>query len=273
MRILISLCLLCVACEAFAFYQNNLFSSNPYSDAMGGISIYSVHAENPALSALNPDMQIAVSYKNHYWTNELNCWKGSFSMPTPWFVAAVAFDGYGYEHYNRFCASGQLARKLSSSISIGAGVDVHSFYYTGREGRKTNVTVRIGTVFEPQNRFLAALWIDNPFQTGFKTEQSEKEKIPTNILGGFRLFLTEETQWSVEVENCNFSSWRIKTGMEYAVKSFAIRCGVFGMPIVPTIGFGFFFSDFSLDLSAQYHNLLGVSLGCGLKWRFTGKNK
>ncbi len=267
MRFLLFFAFLNILFKSYAFYQNDLNINDPYSDAMGDISIYSNHIENPSLSTLVVDKQLNISFKNHYWTNELNSWKCSFSTPTPWFSTSVSFAGYGYDRYNYFYAGGNLGKSLSSSFALGVGATVYSLYYTGCENRKNNLTVRIGASYNREEKFLLSCWIANPFQTGFYNRYEEKEKLPLHVLSAFRLFMTDETQWAVEVESSGRSSWRAKTAFEYATKSFAIRCGVFGKPIIPTAGFGFSFSGFSLDLSGQYHNQLGVSLCCGLKWK------
>ena len=250
-----------------AFCQAYFNFNDSYSDAIGGISIYSGHIENPSLATLIEEKRLSLSYKNHYLTNELNSWRSSFYSPMPWFAAGISLSGYGFEHYNYFNVGGNIGKNLSSSLAAGVGVNLYSLYYTGCDGRKNNLSVRIGASFTKKN-LLVSCWVANPFQTGFYNEQDEKETFPTLLLVGFRLSLTEETQWSAEVENSDFSFWKIKTGFEYRIKSFAVRCGVFGKPVVPTAGVGFFFSDFSLDLSGQYHNQLGVSVGCGVGWRF-----
>ena len=268
MRFLLFFAFLNISFNSLASYHNELNSNDSYSGAMGNISIYSVHVENPSLSTLIESKRLDFSFKNHYWVNELNLWRCSFSSPTPWFAASISLAWYGYEHYNYFHAGGRMGKKLSSSLAIGMGVDLYSLYYTGCDDRKNNLAVRIGATLIPKEKFLFSCWIANPFQTGLYNQTDEKEKLPIQIFSGFRLLLTEETQWSVEVENNDFSLWRAKTGFEYGTKSFAIRCGLFAKPIVPTAGVGFSISDFSLDLAGQYHNRLGISICCGLKWRF-----
>lgn len=268
MRFLFFFAFLNISFNGFASNQNELNSNDPYSGAMGDISIYSVSAGNPSLSTLIECKRLDVSFKNHYWTSELNSWRCSFSSPASWFATGISLSGYGYEHYNYFHAGGNVGKNLSSSLAIGMGINVYSLYYAGCDGRKNNITVRIGATFTPEKKFLFSCWIANPFQTGFYNQIDEKEKLPVQIFTGFRLLLTEETQWSVEIENSDFSLWKVKTGFEYEVKSVAVRCGLFAKPVVPTGGIGFSFSDFSLDLSVQYHNRLGVSFCCGLGWKF-----
>lgn len=267
MRFILFFAFLNISYSGLALYRNELNFSDPYSEAMGDISIYSGQIKNPSLSLIE-DKQLKISYKNHYWTNELSSWRCSFSSPALWFATGISFSGYGYEHYNYFSLGGSLGKNVSSSLAVGVGVNVYSLYYTGCEGRENNLTVRIGASFYPEEKLLVSCWIANPFQTGFYNRYDEKEKLPVQIFGGFRLSLTEETQWSAEVENSDLSYWKVKTGFEYRTKSFAVRCGVLGKPVVPTTGISFSFSDFSLDLSGQYHNLLGVSVSCGLVWKF-----
>ena len=268
MRFLLFFAFLNISFSGLASYPNELNSNDPHLGAMGAISIYSVHIENPSLSTLIDDKRLNISFKNHYWVSELNSWRCSFTSPTPWFATNISLSGFGYEHYNYFHAGGNIGKNLSSSLAVGMGVDLYSLYYAGIDGRKNNLAVRIGTAFTPNEKFLLSCWIVNPLQTGFYNQYDEKEKLPVQIFSGFRLLLTEETQWSVEVENNDFSLWRVKTGFEYEAKLFAVRCGLFAKPVVPTAGIGFSFSDFSLDISGQYHNRLGVSLCLGVGWKF-----
>ena len=268
MRFLFFFAFLNISFNSFASGQDDPNDNDPYSGAMGDISIYSVYAGNPSLSTLIECKRLNVSFKNHYWTNELNSWRCSFSSPSSWLATGISLSGYGYEHYNYFHIGGDAGKDLSSSLAMGIGVDVYSLYYTGCDGRKNNLTIRIGAVFTPEKKFLFSCWIANPFQTGFYNQTGEKEKLPVQISSGFRLLLTEETRWSVEIENSDFSRWKVKTGFEYEVKPVAFRCGLFAKPVVPTGGIGFSFLDFSLDLSVQYHNQLGVSFCCGLGWKF-----
>ena len=269
MRFFVFFILINISIDLLAENRNDLNLIDPCSEALGTVSIYSMHTENPAmLPVQDADNRLSISHKNHYLTQELNSWKGSFTSHTQWFTTGISLAGYGYEHYNHLALGGSVGRSLSSSVAIGVGVNLLSLYYTGCEGRKNNLTVRIGTVVAPDAKYLISCWIDNPFQSGFLNEHGEEEKLPTVIYGGFRLSLTENTQWSVEAENGDFSTWRIKSGFEYAIKSFAIRCGAFGKPVIPTVGFGFSFLDFALNISGRYHNLLGISLSCGIQWKF-----
>jgi hypothetical protein len=57
--------------------------------------------------------------------------------------------------------------------------------------------------------------------------------------------------------------------MEYQpFEDFTIRTGIKGGPLLPSLGMGYGFSPFAVDVAIVYHPVLGVSPGVGLQFTF-----
>jgi hypothetical protein len=244
-------------------HAEELISNDPYSNSLGNISFYSRHKDNPSLLSNVAVPELILTGKNHYFTSELNDIKVSFLLPMGWSTASFFFEGYGYKHYNNLIGGFQLAKLISSSFSLGTGIQIRSLYYTGSDKRKYLIVPKIGMNWTGKE-FLFSLWADNLL--GKRYSSNFSISCPVRLMCGFRVFFNEEVQWGMEVENNDFYYWRVKSGFEYQVEHFAIRCGLYTAPLIPTLGIGFSLSDFMLDLAMQYHNQLGISLSYGLKW-------
>lgn len=58
-------------------------------------------------------------------------------------------------------------------------------------------------------------------------------------------------------------------GLEYQLyKQFYVRAGMKATPLLPTIGIGYCFLGFTVDVATVYHSVLGISTGIGLKYSF-----
>ena len=58
-------------------------------------------------------------------------------------------------------------------------------------------------------------------------------------------------------------------GLEYtAFDSFFIRAGIQTAPLLPSLGIGYNFSCFTIDVASIYHPILGMSTGLGLSFSF-----
>jgi hypothetical protein len=248
--------------SAFSCFEES-FVGDPYSNAMGSITIFSLHKENPALLTEARFPELVFTYKNHYLTSELNRWKASFLKPFQECTVNFLLEGSGYEHYNDLVFSSQIAKKISSSLSIGTGIHLHGLYYTGSYERLFTVLTRLGGSWANEY-FLISLWSDN-FLHAALGPQEEMIRYPISFVGGFRMALSEEARYAVEIENTDFTNWRVKAGFEYHTDIFAVRCGAYTNPLIPTLGMGIFFSGFTLDVGTQYSNQLGIVVGVGLK--------
>ena len=72
---------------------------------------------------------------------------------------------------------------------------------------------------------------------------------------------------SVGTENENLVVGNL--GLEYtAFDSFFIRAGIQTAPLLPSLGIGYNFSCFTIDVASIYHPILGMSTGLGLSFSF-----
>ena len=58
-----------------------------------------------------------------------------------------------------------------------------------------------------------------------------------------------------------------RVGVEYKLMdNFCVRMGVRTTPLLPTFGIGYKLHSFVIDAAAQYHPVLGMSTGIGVKY-------
>lgn len=254
MRFLTIMSILCFFVSAKSEEREKI-EENPRSMAVGGVSMLSSTFENPSLSALGLRTNLSVFYESKYLMSELGTGKCMFQSPQEWGTVGFAISGFGYDRYNRLRASGQYARFLSPSLALGVGVDLHSYYYEGVQERLFRFGFRFGALFNVSERLVLSAWNDS-------RKRLKDGKFVHRISGGGSLNLKSESRWLFEVETFQFDSWQYRTGFEYKVGKFFMRCGARALPVEPSLGVGFDLSSFAFDFSASYHNQLGLTI-CG----------
>jgi hypothetical protein len=103
----------------------------------------------------------------------------------------------------------------------------------------------------------------NPF--GIYYSSHERYSIPATYLCGLAYSVDESVLLMAEIESSTDLRLVFKGGIEYDYqKRFFLRLGMTSQPWRITSGAGIAFTQFHVDLSAEYHSYLGFSPGISI---------
>ena len=93
------------------------------------------------------------------------------------------------------------------------------------------------------------------------------ERLPTVIRLGGDYNFSDRVILAIETDKDISQKAEFKAGIEYkAVKEFYLRIGVSTNPTLTCFGFGINLKNFKMDVSATYHQTLGISPQIGLSY-------
>ena len=249
---------------------DNLRISDIRSLGMGGNGVTQSVLFNPALVALYTDKVLHLEYFNRYMLKELGTMSGSFYYPNQLLSAGVDISVFGFDKYREMMVRVLGGKRLGDQWALGLGVH-YSFLQTDLlENTRSRLSTDLGITFSPIDKLLIGMLIMNLPSVSIGDKDIEIED--------FNYYLIQISfQWeiinsllitgSAGTENENLVVGNL--GLEYtAFDSFFIRAGIQTAPLLPSLGIGYNFSCFTIDVASIYHPILGMSTSLGLSFSF-----
>ena len=265
--------LLSLFAGVFSLYVHgvdNLRLPDVRSVGMGGNVATQSILFNPALIVDKDKKSIHLEYFNRYMLKELGTMSGSFYYPNQLLSAGVDISVFGFDKYREMMVRVLGGKRLGDQWALGLGVH-YSFLQTDLlENTRSRLSTDIGITFFPIDKLLIGMLIMNFPSVSIGDKNIEIED--------FNYYLIQISfQWeiinsllitgSVGTENENLVVGNF--GLEYtAFDSFFIRAGIQAAPLLPSLGIGYNFSCFTIDVASIYHPILGMSTGLGLSFSF-----
>lgn len=255
----------------YAKAGNENFPIGARSAAMGNASVslsdvWSAQHNQAGLGFLHT-ASAGVYYENRFLLKELSIKGGALAMPVKGGTLGLCITNFGYSLYseNKFCLS--FAKAFGDKFSVGIAMDYLTTKIAEGYGKKGVFVAEIGLQAKPIKGLTIGAHVYNPTRT--QLADYNTERIPTIIrLGGDYTF-SDKITLAVESEKDIAQRAVFKAGIEYrAVKEFYLRAGVSTNPTLSSFGFGVNLSNFKLDLSANYHQTLGISPQLSLTFTF-----
>ena len=227
--------------------------------ALGGIRSVGSELTNPASISFPEKNQVGLSAISRFGMKELSTGGLYGLFPNSRLDIGIQFASYGYEDYRLSRGEVSLAKKISSTFSIGVQIRcLHEDSFL-QEDAETFLSGDPGIFWK----------IHPKFEIGFITENlldtSDSFK-PTFYVGGiykptshFQIFLENgfDTQKNIH----------ISLGIEYEILStLDIRCGFRSDTSNPGIGATWKFNEWRIDVAFLLHNKLNVSSGIGISY-------
>ena len=233
--------LLSLFAGVFSLYVHgvdNLRLPDVRSVGMGGNVATQSILFNPALIVDKEKKSIHLEYFNRYMLKELGTMSGSFYYPNQLLSAGVDISVFGFDKYREMMVRVLGGKRLGDQWALGLGVH-YSFLQTDLlENIRSRLSTDLGITFSPIDKLLIGMIINSLLITG--SVGTENENL---VVGNF--------------------------GLEYtAFDSFFIRAGIQTAPLLPSLGIGYNFSCFTIDVASIYHPILGMSTGLGLSFSF-----
>jgi hypothetical protein len=237
---------------------------------MGGNEAVSSALFNPSLIALCGGNRICMNYFNRYGVKELGTLNGSFYVPNRILPFGADVSTFGYGAYRESLFRLLLAKRLNAQWTLGVGFQ-YAFLQTELfEDKAGRLSTDIGLTFAPVDNWLIGLLIMNMPSVRVGDELIEVKDFKTYLIqAGIRWEVINDVFIVCTIAHNDEQALTGAVGMEYRpFTDFTFRTGLKGSPLLPSLGVGYSFSPFAVDVAIVYHPVLGVSSGIGLQVAF-----
>jgi len=261
----------------FCFFQNALAADNyPVGARSAGVANASVTYSdvwaayhNQAGLALLKNISLGTYFENRFLVSQLGLRSFAAAVPVNK-IGAFALSGtfFGYTVYSEKKAGLAFAKKLGEKISAGVQLDyMNTFFNDEFYGSRSSFAVEGGILAEPIKNLRIGVHVFNPSKA--KIAEYGDERIPVIMRFGASYKFSEKVLVSSEVEKDIDYKNVFKAGVEYhPIDVLYIRGGISSNPSLSCFGFGLKLKQFLIDVSTQYHEVLGFSPQVSLGYEF-----
>jgi hypothetical protein len=211
--------------------------------------------------AFNRQKELGAFVYNRFKMKELNTMGIYTLVPNRAIDAGFLLSAYGYEDYRLLQGRVNLAKKLSSSFSIG-----------------TNLTyLNENSILEPESEhyFSADIGlyyrINESFETAFITENLLHTSSPFPVICdlGIRYRLLPDCFVLIETGYDFRKHLDVKAGIEYEIAGqFSVRAGFGSQPETLSLGFAYTGTRWKTEVAFLFHPVLGLSSAIGVSYFF-----
>jgi len=225
---------------------------------------------NPALLALSEEKSIGFHYFNRYSLKELKTITGNIYLPNDILPVGINFSSFGYEAYQEHLFRLLLGKHLNEHWTLGVSFQYTSLVTELFDEHLAQIATDIGIVYSPVDNLLIGLLAMNLPSVSVGDKIVETKGLAHYLLQlGFQWRIINSMLISAFAENSEEQRLTGGFGIEYLpFDNFCLRAGLKASPFLPSLGIGFRFSSFTLDVAAVYHSVLGISSGVGLIFSF-----
>lgn len=236
---------------------------------MGMCGVSNTSLFNPALVSRESYKSISINYFNYYGLKELGTINAEFSYPNNYISAGANISSFGYDQYRISMFRLFTGKTLNEKWSIGVSLQYTILQTVLVDENPQYLSADIGLLFSPVKNLSIGMSIqDFPCVEIRKRYVNDIESVVFYSLQiGFEWEVINNMLIVGNVETDKNISISGRVGVEYKlIDNFCVRIGVRTTPLLPTFGIGYKFRSFVIDAAAQYHQVLGISTGIGVKY-------
>ncbi len=190
---------------------------------------------------------------------------GTFKTNNGGFGLQLQYNGYSGSNVTNIAAS--YGRRLSSSISVGAGLHYLRFGQQAIYGNASSLTASLGFLVRPYERFTATFYTFNPFRVSWGREAGFR--IPSLYRFGAGYQASDKLLLSAEMLKEEGFAVGVRAMVDYAIlSSLRFKIGVASGSSSVIAGLAFQHKGFRVDVLTAYHQQLGFSPGSALLFPF-----
>lgn len=265
--------LLCSVLFSFSFYvgaSDYVRLSDIRSMGMGENGVTQSVCFNPALVALNNQKILHLDYLNRYGLKELGTLGLGFVCPNALLPIGIHISSFGYDAYRETLFRFSAGKRLNERWIVGIGVQYRMLQTELFEEVPKQMTTDVGILFSPVDKVLIGMLVmDFPSFSSDNVAVDYESLASYFVQIGFQWHIINNLLMAGSLETTKTYTLGGNIGIEYtAFDNFHIRAGLQTAPLLPTLGIGYGFTRFSVDVVAFYHPVLGISSGCGLRYSF-----
>lgn len=213
-----------------------------------------------------------IYYENRFLLKELSTRGAAVAIPLKTGTFGFSVNAFGYSLYRENKYNLSFAKAFSNMFSIGMALDyLHTQLSEGNENYSA-IVGEAGILIKIHKDLLLGAHLYNP--TRSRLGKNTTERIPTVMRLGINYSFSSRVMFVLETEKDLSQKPRFKAGIEYQpLPHFYLRAGISNNPILSTFGTGLQLRNFQIDLSATYHQALGVTPQLGLTYLVVKKEK
>ncbi len=256
--------------------DNENFSIGARSSGMANASVslndvWSAQQNQAGLGFLH-NSAAGVYYENRFLLKELSIRGAVVAVPVKGGTFGLCITNFGYSSYSENKYSLSFAKSFGNKLSAGIAMDYLTTKIAEGYGTKGVFAAEFGLQAKPIKRLNIGFHIYNPTRT--KLADYTNERIPTIIKLGADYNFSDAVILAVETDKDISQKAIFKAGIEYkVVKEFYLRIGIATNPTLSSFGFGLNLKNIKIDISTNYHQVLGFSPQIGLTYNVIKKKE
>lgn len=207
-----------------------------------------------------------ISYQNRFGLKELSQKSAVATVNAAGGTFGLVLNYFGYSLYNETKAGIAYAMKLSPDVSAGIQINYHNLDISEAENRSYAFSGELGIIYKPIKQLSLGAHISNP--GNWQYSNTDTDIIPVLFAAGVTYFVDEKALFSLQIErNSLEEGLPVKAGIDFmAVDNFWLRIGASSKPYYLSIGAGYTFKNFTLDISFRRHETLGMISSASLSY-------
>jgi hypothetical protein len=228
------------------------------NSALTFTDIWSIFQNQAGLAHLE-SFEAGAFYESRFLVNELAYAGFAAAVPLGAGTMGLSYGGFGYSVYRESRLGLAYALKLGERLSAGVQLNYQHVRIAADDyGSRGVLTAELGLQMQLSEHVVAAAHLSNPTRT--QITDFDGERLPTALRLGLGYQVSDEVLATAEAEKDIDQSTLFRAGIEYRpVEVFYLRLGASSSPNLFSFGLGFAFEQFSFDLAASYHSILGYS--------------
>ncbi len=244
----------------------NYISTGAYSTTH--TDVFSFTANQASLARFK-NISAGVYGERRFMLNELSFYKVAFALPTRSGNFGLNTGYYGFAAYNETQAGLVYARSLGNKIDIGVQFNYNGIKVAGY-GNAFAISAEAGIILHLTDKLNAGVQINNP--AGGKYNKGGNEKLPFVYTAGLGYEASQTFFVSAEVQKEEDQPINVNAGLQYKfLPQLLARAGVSTATSAAWLGIGIGIRSFRLDVTASYHQHLGITPGLLLVFNFPAR--
>jgi hypothetical protein len=230
--------------------------------------VWSAHHNQAGLGFITK-AAAGVTYENRFLLPELGMSAAVAAIPLNNRKGTFGFSirKFGYQQYGETKIGLGFGRSFGENLSIGMQFNMQSVQFADIYGKRNAFTLEAGAIYKLSPSLTIAAHIFNPGRA--QLTELDQDRIPVIIRLGMRYQFSKRLFIAVETEKDTYNKPVLKAGMEYMAGDILfLRAGVGSQPLSNAFGFGLKLKRMQVDMSGNFHPVLGFSPQFSLSYQF-----
>lgn len=253
---------------------NDVVGAN--ATGMGGYSatltdVWSANNNQAGLGFIQ-DMSGGIFYENRFLLKETSYRAGAFALPVKSGSFGLSIASFGYELYSETKAGIAYGQRFGDRFAMGVQINYLNTKLSQDYGTRNTITGAIGIISKVNDELSIGVHVYNP--TRSKLADYDNERVPTVMKLGLDYKFSDKVILGVETEKDMNYDAVVRAGIEYHISELLyLRGGIGTNPTQSSFGFGLLMKNFKMDISASFHQTLGMTPGVSLVYQKAKKKK